>query len=296
MMNTMKKYILGFVIAVCLWACSKEDWPSNDQLEVNFFAVPEGATGEEAELRRKFFDKTGVYLLFSDTLGCRNITTLSGETIVEWQVVDLMWNMNTNSFADSLGFFPYQVIGKKEAAAKFVQDELLTGLPELFYPYSILLTERLVLFENFYGTYVPGEVAVYSGMQATAIALGDIATASDEEKETLKNEIMKAMIVNNLSLIKDSDLAVFYSYSTDYYDISSWNVPSPVESVGFLPTSASSWMVTFNTKSLDVLAYVEEIFNLSETKFRETYAEYSVVIEKMEEMVKVLRKYGVNVY
>ena len=48
MMNTMKKYILGFVIAVCLWACSKEDWPSNDQLEVNFFAVPEGATGEEA--------------------------------------------------------------------------------------------------------------------------------------------------------------------------------------------------------------------------------------------------------
>ena len=55
----MKKYILGFVIAVCLWACSKEDWPSNDQLEVNFFAVPEGATGEEAELRRKFFDKTG---------------------------------------------------------------------------------------------------------------------------------------------------------------------------------------------------------------------------------------------
>ena len=296
MMNTMKKYILGFVIAVCLWACSKEDWPSNDQLEVNFFAVPEGATGEEAELRRKFFDKTGVYLLFSDTLGCRNITTLSGETIVEWQVVDLMWNMNTNSFADSLGFFPYQVIGKKEAAAKFVQDELLTGLPELFYPYSILLTERLVLFENFYGTYVPGEVAVYSRMQATAIALGDIATASDEEKETLKNEIMKAMIVNNLSLIKDSDLAVFYSYSTDYYDISSWNVPFPVESVGFLPTYASSWMVTFNTKSLDVLAYVEEIFNLSETKFRETYAEYSVVIEKMEEMVKVLRKYGVNVY
>ena len=55
-------------------------------------------------------------------------------------------------------------------------------------------------------------------------------------------------------------------------------------------------IMTFNTKSLDVLAYVEEIFNLSETKFRETYAEYSVVIEKMEEMVKVLRKYGVNVY
>ena len=127
----MKKYILGFVIAVGLWACSKEDWPSNDQFEVNFFAVPEDATGEEAELRREFFDKTGVYLLFSDTLGCRNITTLSGKTVIEWQVIDFMWNMNTSSaYADSLEFFPYQVIGKKEAAAKFVQDELLTDLPE----------------------------------------------------------------------------------------------------------------------------------------------------------------------
>ena len=297
MMKAMKKYILGFVIAVGLWACSKEDWPSNDQFEVNFFAVPEDATGEEAELRREFFVKTGVYLLFSDTLGCRNITTLSGKTVIEWQVIDFMWNMSSGTYyVDSLEFFPYQVIGKKEVATKFVQDELLSDLPELFYPYSILLMDRLVFFDNFYGTYVPSEVAVYSGMQATAIALGDIATVSDEEKETLKNEIMKAMIVNNLSLIKDGDLAVFYSYSTDYYDISSWNVPSPVESVGFLPTYVSSWTVTFNSKSTDVLAYVEEIFNLSETEFRETYAEYPVVIEKMEEMVNVLRKYGVNVY
>ena len=153
-----------------------------------------------------------------------------------------------------------------------------------------------MFFDNFYGTYIPSEVADYSGMQATAIALGDIATVSDEEKETLKNEIMKAMIVNNLSLIKDGDLAVFYSYSSDFYDISSWNVPTPVESVGFLPTYASSWTMTFNSKSTDVLAYVEEIFSLSETEFRETYAEYPVVIEKMEEMVNVLRKYGVNVY
>jgi hypothetical protein len=43
-------------------------------------------------------------------------------------------------------------------------------------------------------------------------------------------------------------------------------------------------------------AYVEEIFKLSESEFRETYAEYPIIIDKMEEMVKVLRKHGVKVY
>ena len=50
------KYIIGLLIIAGLWACSKEDWPDNSQSEANLFAVPAGATGEEAELRRGFFD------------------------------------------------------------------------------------------------------------------------------------------------------------------------------------------------------------------------------------------------
>ena len=60
------KYIIGLLIIAGLWACSKEDWPDNSQSEANLFAVPAGATGEEAELRRGLFDRTGMYLLFSD--------------------------------------------------------------------------------------------------------------------------------------------------------------------------------------------------------------------------------------
>ena len=51
------KYIIGLLIIAGLWACSKEDWPDNSQSEANLFAVPAGATGEEAELRRGFFDR-----------------------------------------------------------------------------------------------------------------------------------------------------------------------------------------------------------------------------------------------
>lgn len=41
---------------------------------------------------------------------------------------------------------------------------------------------------------------------------------------------------------------------------------------------------------------MEKIFDLSEVEFREIYAEYPLVIKKMEEMIKILREYGVNVY
>ena len=42
------KYIIGLLIIAGLWACTKEDWPDNSRPEVNPFAVPADATGEEA--------------------------------------------------------------------------------------------------------------------------------------------------------------------------------------------------------------------------------------------------------
>lgn len=109
----MRKFVLGFVVIMGLWACSKEDWPDNSGETINFFAVSENATGEEAELRRNFFDETGVYLLFSDTLGYRIVSTLSGETIVDYHVIDFMWQLSVGSYyTDSLEFFPYLEIKK----------------------------------------------------------------------------------------------------------------------------------------------------------------------------------------
>lgn len=289
----MRKFILGFVVIMGLWACSKEDWPDNSGETINFFAVSENATGEEAELRRNFFDETGVYLLFSDTLGSRIVSTLSGETIVDYQVIDFMWQLSVGSYyADSLEFFPYLEIKKMKVAAKFIQEEILANLPELFYPYSVLLVERMILYKSYYGTYDDGtELGIYAGMQSTAIALDDVENASVEEKEILKNEMMKAIIINGISLIQEEDLAIFHSYSEDFYNVYTWNLPSPVQLAGFLPSKSISY-----SKSEDVLNFVEKIFDLSEVEFREIYAEYPLVIKKMEEMIKILREYGVNVY
>ena len=223
----MKNILFTFLMALGLLACSKEDWFENIQPEINFFAVPEDATGEEADLRRAFFENTGIYLLFNDTLGVRETPTLSGETAKDPQVVNFSWSMtNTNTYPDSLVFDYFQDIAQQTAAAQFLQKEVLPTLPELFYPYSLLLVHSGVLFNNNYGTYDPGvDISVLPALQATAIALGDIVHLNQEEKDNLEAEIIKEIVISRIDLISEEEFAAFYSYSEEYYDAFSWDFP-----------------------------------------------------------------------
>ena len=294
------KYIIGLLLLAGLWACSKEDWPDNSQPEVNPFAVPADATGEEAELRRGFFDRTGMYLLFSDTLIAREVNAVSGKKEDVYTTVRLEWSMvSTNAGVDSFVCYPYKTLEERKALAEFVEEKVLKSVSEIFYPYSMMLLDRLVYFKDRYGTFDdPVELSFYHGMQSTVIALGDFAALTEEEKEILRNDLVGEMVASGITAIPDADWADFYSYSDEYYKLSSkYEVPYPIEECGYLPTYNAGWGgPDFHTKEYDLKAYVEEIFKLSETEFRETYAEYPIIIDKMEEMVKVLRKYGVSVY
>lgn len=292
------KYIIGLWIVAALWACSKEDWPDNSRPEINPFAVPADATGEEADLRRDFFDRTGVYLLFSDTLITQEVSTISGKKEDVYTTVRLEWNMvSTNEGVDSFVCYPYEHLEQKKVLAEFVENEVLKNVSEIFKPYSVMLLDRFVYFKNQWGTLVPTEYSFYAGMQSTVIALGDFIVLTAEEKEILKNDLVGEMVVSKISAIPDVDWEEFYSYSEEYYELSSqWEVPYPIQACGYLPTFEYEWMIDFHSKEYDRLAFVSEIFKLSESDFRETYAEWPIIIDKMETMVKVLRKYGVKVY
>ncbi len=295
------KYIIGLLIIAGLWACSKEDWPDNSRPEVNPFAVPTGATGEEAELRRGFFDRMGLYLLFSDTLVAQEVNAVSGKKEKVYSKVHLEWNMvSTNQGIDSFICYPYKTLEEKKMVTEFVERGVLVNVPEMFYPYSIMLLERLVYYQYNYGSYKdPVEYSFYAGMQSTVITVNNLSAFTAEEKEELKTNLVGNLISSNISVIPEADWADFYSYSDEYYKLSSkYEVPDPIEACGYLPTYANTgWGgPDFHTKEYDLKAFVEEIFKLSESEFRETYAEYPIIIDKMEEMVKVLHKHGVKVY
>ena len=163
-----------------------------------------------------------------------------------------------------------------------------------------MLLDRFVYFKDNYGSYnAPVEYSFYAGMQSSVIAVGDFLMFTAEEKEVLKTNLVGNLISSRITAIPDDDWANFYSYSDEYYKLSSqYVVPEPIEACGYLPTyNTGGWGgPDFHTKEYDIKAYVEEIFKLSETEFRETYATYPIIIDKMEEMVKVLHKHGVKVY
>ena len=253
--------------------------------------------GEEADLRRDFFDGTGVYLLFSDTLGVREVPTLSG-TAQNYQVVNLFCDMNPgDTYPDSLELYYYRDMAEKSAATQFLREEVLGNLPELFYPYSVLVLDSLARYPAESGSHGPGTgIEILSSMQCTALALGDLSELTQEDKESLKNSLSEQIIIDHIGLVPEEEFSAFYSYSEAYYGIPSYNITRPVESVGFLDTYVDSWTVTFNSQASDKLAFVEKMFELTEEEFRTTYADYPLVVSKMEEMVKILHKYGVNIY
>lgn len=288
----MKNILLGLIIMAGLYACDNDDYLDNSGIERNYFAVPEGATDEESVLRREFYDQNEVYLLFSDTLGYREVTTLSGRKKMECELLNLSYNMSSGSGEYTFAFRPYETLAEKRAMAEFVGNDVLKNVPKLFRPYSVLLIGNMERSDE----YETEELSVYSGMKAMAIACENVLELQPEEKVRLKNILVQGMVTSKLSSIPDSDFTLFYSYSQQYYGIPKNQVPTPIQSVGFLENYYYDFWKNFNSKEYDLLAYVEEIFKFSEFEFRETYAEYPIVIKKMEEVVKVLQSYGVKIY
>ena len=65
------------LLGTCAYACSNEDVnPSGE--EQNMFASPDFSTEEEMAIRDNFFEKTGIYLIFNDSLSWREVETPSG--------------------------------------------------------------------------------------------------------------------------------------------------------------------------------------------------------------------------
>ena len=66
---------------------------------------------------------------------------------------------------------------------EFVEREVLKSVPALFYPYSMMLLDRLVYYQYDYGKYKdPVEYSFYAGMQSTVITVNNLSAFTAERK------------------------------------------------------------------------------------------------------------------
>ncbi|WP_320018599.1 hypothetical protein [Labilibaculum manganireducens] len=291
-------YIILFCLILCNSSCSEDEtYLETDYPQENIFAPAEGAMDEESLLRRDFFNATGVYLLFNDTLTTYTVTSLAGESVVVNEIFNPGYAMTSSSWADKYEYIYYDDIELQKSAADFVKNEILTKIPKEMYPFSFLLTDSMFVSKNNYGMFSEPELTnFYNGLQGAVLAPGDLFVLSENEQKVLASSLLKEIIIAQVDKIPAAKFEKFYSYSNEYYDIFSWNIPEPYPSVGLLMTYVYAWGIPFNSAEYDLKAYIEEAFAMSEEEFRTNYAEYPICIEKMEELIKVLESYGIVVY
>lgn len=298
MIDMKNIYIILFCLVLCNSSCSKDEtYLETDYPQENIFAPAEGAMDEESLLRREFFNATGVYLLFNDTLTTYTVISLAGEPIVVNEIFNPGYAMTSSSSGDKFEFNYYDDIELQKFASDFIKEEVLAKTPKEMYPFSFLLTNSMLVSKNNYGYYTEPELTnFYSGLQGSAVALGDLSILDENARKVLASDLLKNIIIAQIDKIPAEKFEKFYNYSNEYYDIYSWNVPYPYQSVGLLMTYAYEWGISFNSAEYDLKAYIEEVFAMSEEEFRAKYAEYPICIEKMEELIKVLESYGIVVY
>ena len=123
-------FLLG--VATLFTACGEEDALTPSGNELNSFLPDESDHSPVAELRRSFYEETGIYLLFSDTL--RHVQTGTyeqGRPVYDTEMVDFNYNLNGDG-GYNLRMEYYTTLEEMQAAAQTFKDEYLPHMGEVY--------------------------------------------------------------------------------------------------------------------------------------------------------------------
>lgn len=307
----MKQYILLFLLSGICWSCSKEEnvTPSNN--DRNMFDMPDFSSPEEMQIRRDFYKETGSYLIFNDSLYYRNLTTPQGSD-PECVILDLQYQISGSGDETPIRYSLLKDMDKKESATRFLKEEILSWLSPAFYSYTFFMVDEFFNSKQTFSwitwTYIWEEFPdeAYAGYNATLVAYNDFYSKDEAERYSYKREVLKTIVEKNHTQIKESEYDEFYNVCSKYYnqrpeqkdEDGKGDYEETVWEIGYLTTYLSSWAKSYWTKKYDLLAYITEIYSLTQEGFDAKYdkEKYPLVHRKKEALVKILNNHGVRVY
>ncbi|MGN0280864.1 MAG: hypothetical protein ACI4B3_01000 [Prevotella sp.] len=268
--------------APLLTSCSDDEDTSPSNVEVNGFAPAANDNSATAQLQREFFNETGVYLLFSDTL-----TAVNGQ---QPELLDLGWTIS-GSYGYKYTFKYITDIDAQRKAADGLKHSLLTRLGKSK-PFSVLLADDIA-YES-YGRLRHSTNVL--GVRCYAFNLDD-----GEELEDIDGFFsgMFLTIVKDV-LDRNSDkLDPFYAFSEEYYgedlDYFGWDSLTEQETwdLGFF-RYYSSWGVYFPYKSGDLSDWLNAVTSMSREEFEATYGSSATMMNKFETLVGIIESLGIE--
>lgn len=277
-------FFIEMLLVGCLLSCTKENLtPSQVR---NPFAPDPEATDATSALRRDFYEKTGCFLLFSDTLRHEYMgIDAFGNPYYDTELLAMEWDLGSVKTEYILRYEYLDGIDQQRKAYDFLLNNLKSSLSKL--PYSILAVNKIELRNEDWMTgqitWVSKVCEINSRCMAVAIEglFGD-----DVEPDVYVQDLCCAIIFSRLCVNEANYWEGSKAY--DFLEISMWEYGSPkswywVETLedlydwGFLVDSDDA---NFPTAMQDASAYIKAVLLETEEEFRAKYGQYDRIMMK----------------
>lgn len=300
-MKLINKFlIIGTALAALgFTSCTdSEDEPLPGPKMENFFEVPDGDNSPEAQLRRDFFSKTGIYLVFNDVLA--EYTDDHGNKKTE--TIDFNWNLTGNR-SNTYRFTYLDNYEDKKQVVEAMEKYLIPyiNIPGgQFKPYSFFIANTIEMYRS--SRWRPQTFV--QCWRSMGLPAEDWIGLSEEEAKDQGRIILRGIIDAVLDEYSD-ELNEFFAPVRDLQGadiieiIEDWDSENPdldaIYNLGYMGYSASSyWGDSFYYGARDLSMFKDAIFNQTEAEFMEEWGNYPLVVQRYNILKQVIVDMGVN--
>lgn len=280
--------LFSFSIACLSVACGgEEDDTTPSYADINGFAPADDDNSPTAQLRRDFYNQTGSYLLFKDTLITR---TSDGRS----ELLDITYFIMGSIDWQSDYEYTYEYIEdieQQRKAAEYVQKYLISRLGKNT-PYSFFLVNDL--HYDYYGRLRQRDKVL--GLRSYVISMG--GGEAYEDPETYFGDMIVDIVKNSISRVPEEVMNQFYAFSKDYYgnDVEGSLTDQEVWDLGmFYYIEDDRWGNYFYYESTDLYLWLEAVLTMSPSEFEAEYGSSSVMMEKYTLLREIILNQGFEI-
>ncbi len=302
-MINKREIIVGMLLsltAVFLFgSCGSEDAPEVNYVNPSVYFQPaDSDLSQTAVLRRTFYQQTGCFLLFNDTLQHRLLgTDINGDQQYFTETVDMTYNVGqTNTSTTSYTYTYLSTYDEKKQIVDFLNTYVLNHMTKQIRPFSFFICRQIIGVNNLGTSLRPYAT---SNQRCTAIAAYYLLQRerTEEQKLNYAKTIINAMI-GQMAQNNSNAFTTFYSYSGKYYSANfsaagittSSITTDQLRKLGFLSSAAS--LTYLPSQDTDLTAYTLLVLQYTDAQIQSMYADYDIIIKKATEMRSTLIKLG----
>lgn len=303
-MNYINKFLIGIAVVLTLpiIGCGdgSEDLVPSEQ-EKNLFAVDPEDKSRDAELRREFYDNTGIYLLYTDLLGTYKDNFGNDRE----ERVDFNWGLNTNNSKQIR--FEELTDSEKEETTRLMSTYFVPYINVengKVRPYSILLVKDLGTKGEYDYNFKSQEF--YSCFRCFCVNVENWIGADDEEAKALGKTLLKSLVDTKIDY-NNEGLDPFFSICDGLHEeriadfIPEWIDEQNVEWIyekGFMSYYQDYWDEVeydeFRSRKIDLRDFMNALFNEDEAAFKETWSDYPLIIQRYDILKECVEAIGID--